>query len=52
MIGVETTQEILVSLSRPAGVFDRDESGNQSQYLSRPSLRLKQILFVRDKLLG
>jgi hypothetical protein len=52
VIRVESAQEILIGLTRPAGMFHRNEAGDQTEYLRGTALRLQQIFFVGNELLG
>ncbi len=52
VIRIETTQKILIGFPSPAGMFDGEETRNQTQHLGRTSLGLEQNFFVRDELLG
>jgi hypothetical protein len=42
----------LVGLAGSAGMFNGDESGNETKHLRRPALRLEQNFFVGNELLG
>src|SRR5207244_8157118 len=51
VVGIESTQKILIGLACATRVLDCNESRNQTQYLRRAALWLEKNFFVRDELL-
>jgi len=51
LIGIEATQKILIGFPCPAGMFDGNKTGNQTQYIRWTPLRLENNFLVRDELL-
>ena len=51
VIRIEAAEEVLIRLAGSARVLHRDEPGDQTQNLGRPSLGLEQVFLVRDELL-
>ena len=51
VIRIEAAQKILIGLPCAAGMFHRNEAGNQAKNLSRSALRLQHIFLVGNELL-